>query len=692
MSRFQKRARTAVTPWLLALTFLLAWPIAANAAVGFSFDIRSIEGEDWGGEGIAVATRSDRSGQLSLDVRVARLRLPERQGDVADVHLVCADLVWDTDRWRCDQGRLSAATSPVGAQDAGWSGYWHRDGSLALDISALGVAAGSIDLAIRYDKAGWRADAQLKRLEVAPVLDLLSPGAIPDDWQTRGRLGGQVVLHGQSAMSRAEAQLVVDRLSFSAPDGTQAAENLIVRLDLRASARSTGWSFDAALRWPAGVLYSEPLYVDAKSVPVTLNAEGRYAPGSQRLELDAWTLGFAKAFKVSGAGRFDTADAAILELTVAAQADDAGPVYDLLLQPFLIGSAADDLAVTGSVGAVLHLDEDGVEQAGLTLNGLAMVDRRQRFALHRTDGSVAWQRRSVLSDSRLETKGVTLLGIRSGPFSASGAFVADRVSLSSPVVVPLLGGEVALDRFELTGALVRGKTPRWTASASVRDVSLEELTRELDWPPFSGTLTATLDDMSYADRLFSVGGGLRLSAFDGKIRVDDLRIQDPLGAVPVLGASATLRDLNLEALTRTFQFGLIEGRLDGDVDDLQLVAWQPDRFDLHLYTPDGDRSRRRISQRAVENLTELGSGVPAGLSSSFLSLFEEFSYDAIDVRIALRGDVAEIDGLAREDGGYYLVRGRGLPRIDVIGRNRRVAWRDLVDRLKQIQVEGARIE
>jgi hypothetical protein len=152
-----------------------------------------------------------------------------------------------------------------------------------------------------------------------------------------------------------------------------------------------------------------------------------------------------------------------------------------------------------------------------------------------------------------------------------------------------------------------------------------------------------------------------------------------------------MRGLSLEAVTQTFSFGRIEGRLDADLRGLQLIAWRPDRFDLHLYTPPGDDSRHRISQRAVENLTELGSGVPAGLSAGFLSIFEEFRYDRIDLQIQLHGDVAELDGLARPDGGYYLVKGSGLPRIDVIGRNRSVAWPDLVERLRQIQVEGAQI-
>ena len=86
------------------------------------------------------------------------------------------------------------------------------------------------------------------------------------------------------------------------------------------------------------------------------------------------------------------------------------------------------------------------------------------------------------------------------------------------------------------------------------------------------------------------------------------------------------------------------------------------------------------------------STLPAGLSATVLRVFDEFRYDRIDLRILLHGSVADLDGLARPDGGYYLVKGSGLPRIDVIGRNRSVAWKDLVERLQQIQVEGAQIK
>jgi hypothetical protein len=83
--------------------------------------------------------------------------------------------------------------------------------------------------------------------------------------------------------------------------------------------------------------------------------------------------------------------------------------------------------------------------------------------------------------------------------------------------------------------------------------------------------------------------------------------------------------------------------------------------------------------------------VPAGLSAGVLSIFESFSYRRIELEIELDGNRAELGGLAREEGGYYLVQGAGLPRIDVIGRNRSVAWKDLLERLQQIRVEGAQI-
>lgn len=664
----------------------------AISAVNLALTVDAIENDDWQVNGISLAVASSAETHLTLAIDVASLRLPDQHGRLTELQLQC-DVSYVADRWRCDDGRLRLEDSPVGAQTGSWSGFWQDSGAFSLSIPSLRLVGGTLGLSIIQQASAMQVEMQAYRLSVPSLQTLFELPGFPRDWNARGSLSGNLEWHSvDAAPGKARGEFVIDQVNYASPDGTQAAENVVVRVDLSAAERRGGWQFETTWRWPQGAVFSDPLFVDAAEGTLMLTLSGALADEGTVLEISSGSVKFGDALTISGAGRIDTRAMKIQELTVAAHADDASGVYALFLQPFLLGTPADDMALSGSVGFVLHFDSVGMEQAGLTLNGLTLKDRKQRFALHSTTGSVAWKRVPDDSVSTVSTDGVTLLGITSGAFAAQAQFAADRVALLEPVVVPLLNGRIALDRFELSGVLVDGAQPKWTASAAVHDVSLERLTRELKWQPFKGSLSAVLTDMQYVDRTFSIGGELRLKAFDGDIQISDLNIREPLGAVPILTADATLRGLNLQALTETFAFGRIEGQLDGDLEDLRLVAWQPDRLALHLYTPPNDKMRRRISQRAVENLTELGSGIPAGLSASFLRIFEEFSYDAIDARIQLEGDTAEVGGLARDDGGYYLVRGSGLPRIDVIGRNRRVAWNDLVERLQKIQVEGAKIE
>ena len=676
---------------LLGAAALLA-AVAVRAEVALSFAVDQIEGEDWQAQGVTLELLGQSAERFSLAVAVGRLELPQGHGTVDGLRLECPALGRDAQGWRCETGRLSVGDSPIQAQQASWQGRYAIDGGLSLEIPKLAVAGGSLGLELSWSGGAWSLRVRPHRTSLPQLTVLSGALELPRGWEIQGRASGLVTLTGEAAESaRLTADLVVDQLSYASPDGLQAAENLVLKIELDGRGRAADWQFDASLRWPRGALYSDPLFLDAGQGALTASARGRWRPAAGRLLFDSWSLDLAETVNLNGTGQLALAGPAIQDLTVAARSDDLGRLYKRLLQPFLIGTAADELDVAGRAGLALHLDAAGIEQAGLDFSGLAFEDRLGRFSLGRTDGSVAWDRSAKVPQSRLSVQGASVYRIPTGSFTVTAQFAGDRVYLVEPVVVPVLGGELALDSFELDGALVAGTTPHWRATASIRGASLERLTRALEWPPFGGSVTGELRGMRYADRLFTIGGGLELEAFDGDILVSDLRIRDPLGTVPILEADARMRGISLEALTRTFSFGRIEGRLDGDVDDIRLVDWEPEHFDLHFYTPEDDDSRHRISQRAVENLAELGSGVPAGLSTTFLSIFDEFGYDRIDLKIELRGRVAEIDGLQRPDGGFYLVKGAGLPRIDVIGRNRSVAWKDLVERLQQIQLEGAQI-
>jgi adenylate kinase family enzyme len=47
-----------------------------------------------------------------------------------------------------------------------------------------------------------------------------------------------------------------------------------------------------------------------------------------------------------------------------------------------------------------------------------------------------------------------------------------------------------------------------------------------------------------------------------------------------------------------------------------------------------------------------------------------------------------MSGAGKAKQGYYLVQGRGIPRIDIIGYNTTADWTRLVEQLKQITTTG----
>jgi hypothetical protein len=150
-------------------------------------------------------------------------------------------------------------------------------------------------------------------------------------------------------------------------------------------------------------------------------------------------------------------------------------------------------------------------------------------------------------------------------------------------------------------------------------------------------------------------------------------------------ADIEIQKLDLDQLTKKFEFGNITGRLSGYINTLELENWHPVTFFAWLGTPDDDDSSHRISQKAVKNIASIGGGAASDLlSRSFLGFFETFGYDKIGVGCYLHNGVCQMQGLEAIGEGYYLIKGGGLPRIDVLGYNPQVNWDVLVERLGRV--------
>jgi hypothetical protein len=296
-----------------------------------------------------------------------------------------------------------------------------------------------------------------------------------------------------------------------------------------------------------------------------------------------------------------------------------------------------------------------------------------------------WSADEVAKVSELHWQGGSVYRVGLGLADLRVETTGTKARLLEPARIQVLDGELQLDTFELE--IGDAAALRWQVDGILTPVSMRQLSLALGWPEFAGKLSGVIPAVHYDAGHLSVGGILLVRVFDGVITLSDVSLERPFGVIPRLRLDARIKDIDLKALTGAFSFGRIEGRLDGRVDDLEMESWRPVAFDAEIATPEGDKSRHRISQRAVDNISSIGGGgVGGALSRSFLRFFKDFPYDRLGISCRLKNGICDMGGVAPAPGvgGYYLVKGRLLPHLDVIGYADRVDWETLVAQIMAV--------
>ncbi len=673
----------------LCLTVFLLLVGAAGAAAGMKemqLSMEALEGEGWRGRELVVEVADIGNGGFSLALNLARLVV----GDSAfeDIHLGCAVVLpGDSPALNCGDGELVVAASPLGKLSArvSWSYLGAGDWKLSLDL--LEIPGGKLKIHASRQSKLLLADIEASRFPLA----WLQPW-LPEGWSLGGTLQGKgtIRVEGQEPSSIAFAGSL-DGFSWSSADGLQVGEDISLAFSVKTSGDASQWRGALEAGISSGQLYSDPLFLEAGG-----NAFLELATGfdlfrdRQQLLLRGLRLSYARALEVRGDLDMDLASGQPRALDLDFVLEDLRQTYQVLLQPLVIGTPLDDLVVQGRASG-------NVRMTGGVLTGLTMNMDRLRaehnggmFGVNDVQASLNWRHEGVADFSHLSWKSAHLyrigLGATEALFKASGGSLRLQ-----PLRIPLLGGRLMLHDLEMTG-LLDGGGLAWETRADLDDIQLAELSRAMGWPDMQGRLQATIPRIHYRDAVLRMEGELQLDVFGGEVVVEGLELQEPLGVAPVLQTNLRFANLDLEQITQVFSFGRIEGSLEGQVHDLQLVGWEVAAFDASLHSPARDRRPHRISQRAIDNLTELGNGASVQLSATMLRFFEDFAYDSLALKVKLRGTTAELDGVPRPQGGYYIVKGARLPRIDVIGRNHRIAWKELLSRIRDIRFDDMIVE
>ncbi len=661
----------------------------AGARAGVELTLGSLAGEGWQASGVTLQLASDATDRYRVAGSVQEL--VTALGVWTGVVVRCDQLTRSQDGYRCPALTLTAENLQGPQQLTGELRF--RDaGDWSLKLDGFRLAGGRWRLAAATQAPsdeGWAATLSARDVRVAHGLKQFPQRALPN-WAWQGRLDLTIKLGGHDlSADRATLRARLRGGGWASADGLQAAEKLTATLRGDARRRGRNWSGTLDVRWQDGQLYSDPVYLDFGKYPVSVRSHWRWADGPAVLALTDLRAALGDLLTISG--RLDVPRGQVTGLggRLGIAAPDLARVYPVLIQPLGYGGALGTLQLAGGVQAQMTLEAGSPATVSAQLADVHVDDTQGRFGLNGLNGSLEWAAGGSPPDSRVRWRGGHVYRV---DFNRSEAVLNLRdkaVVLRQPLVLPMLDGRLRIPRLSSTD--IGGTTPSWRTSLFAETLSLPLLTRALGWPALSGELSVQIPDMHYVDGVLALDGELLAQVFDGTVQVSGLELRDPLSPAPVLLANVALQGLDLQRITGVFDFGRITGRLAGKVAGLQLVGWQPVAFQAVLETPPDDDLPHRISQRAVENLTALGNNGAVALSGTFLRVFESFRYDRLLLRVNLSGQRALLDGIPHPDGGYYLVKGAGLPRIDVIGRNRDVAWRDLVERLRRISLKGVKV-
>ena len=630
-------------------------------------------------------------------LEIGRLQLPQLEQPISGVQIDCRQGEFSSNRIRCDQGEVRWHHPLLEQQRISLSfDLDPASGNLTGKLGGVAIAGGRLDLELALEAGAWKLQVRGQRLNPAGLAALLPQEPKPlAGWRYTARLDLDAQLAGQgSTMLGATWQASVAGLSFADASGSYAGEGLAGRFDGKLSRALDHWQVAGELALNSGELLTPVCYLNPADHPLRLESQWVLDDSLQTLKIQDARLRQQDLLDLDLQAELQLAAAQpVQRLRLRLQPFQVADVYRELLQPVLEGTAWGRFELAGRAELSLNLKGESAS-LDVALHDFHLDDAKtggapRRIGLYAVNGHLYWNRGGEMRPSWLQWQaGHVLERIDIGPARIDFQTAAERFKLVKPIRVPVLDGFLQVDRLDIEA--LGEVDQKLQFDGLLEPISMGSLSEALGWMPLSGKLSGMIPGLTYKKGLVSLEGILLVRMFDGDILIKHLRLQDLFGVYPQLNADIEMKHLDLETLTGTFSFGKITGRLDGHVHDLSLEAWRPVAFDALFYTPQDDKSRHRISQQAVDNISNLGgAGLSGSVTRAFLGMFEEFRYSRLGIGCRLQGGVCDMVGVGAAKQGYYLMEGSGIPRIDIIGYNRTADWNRLVEQLIQSTKSGA---
>ena len=652
-----------------------------------------------------LSVRAERLSRGDIEAKAIRLSLDwpvgathgELQLSAGRLRLMESGLQFDELSWRCNLQR----------EADGWS--------CAGPIAAKGLASGNLQIAINADGvlgefSHGQADVSVETSTVAAESLVIAIGDLPVDWLqsllgmalpharfTSGTLDARLAWAKDATDSGLVGTLSVADMGLDTEDGRWAAAAIQAKGTLRAALAETT-DLSLALTLSGGEVLAGPAYILLPSTPIQLEVTAQQsAARSWSIPKFHWADGNVLVVDASANLDPDSANGfGSYSLTANSEQLDVG--VDRYARSLLASLGLPDATASGRLALDLSASPGGEANTHLRFVDLDFASGDGRLKFGGLAGAARFASGTATQTSQFEWGSAELFGIPLGAAEVHLQSLESTLELAQPLQVSVFTGSLTLSHVRWSP---RDQLSQVDVGLQLQGLDMAKLSAQFGWPAFSGSLSGQIPSAKYSQGRLDFAGGLQVDVFDGRVSIDALALERPFGIAPTLSANVVLRDLDLQPLTAAFGFGEITGRLDGDIANLRLLDWQPAAFDARFATVARKGVRRRISQRAVNDLSRVGGGLVGGLQSSALRVFDSFGYRRIGIGCRLANNVCTMSGIdaggdkaaSSAAAGYTVVEGSGLPRITVNGFAREVDWPVLVARLQAVSAgEALRIE
>lgn len=517
-------------------------------------------------------------------------------------------------------------------------------------------------------------------------------------------LSAQVSVQGAGDLSPQKyfldlQQLSLAQLNYISPDGQSGLGEAVIELqgDISGPWLDGPMALELNGTFAAQEILAGEFYADLSAYQGDFFLTGEFAPGPRKLTVSSVKINLPQLGAMAAAGQFSPEQISTQgHIEVVDLAGSYGEHIGPLLSEFK--PAVAELTLEGGMSLDYNLlwSPGGWQSNGtLQLKGLDAYWDRQRLEIVDGTGSIPFAVSSEQAPTEAGpgaeyTGEISFWALSAGLATLEQgrlelAASSNRFSFRSPLLLQLADGRVAIEN--LTLGWPDGKL-QGSVKINIAEVELEALTEELGLPVMQGRFSADLGTLRYAGRQLSTDGLASIMVFGGRFQLSNMRYRDPFSSYPTFHTDIDFSGLDLLQATRTFDFGEMNGLLDGHIHGLKLFGSTPAAFEAAVATR--KQGKRNISVKALNNLSILSQGgISSVLSRGIYRFIDFYRYRTIGFKCSLENDIFTLVGTASPGSDRYLVQGGLLPpRIDITTSTPTISFKEMMNRLGRIDRAG----